>query len=160
MKILLQIRKKYIFYLLPAFLLISCGSKDVFNAYDSIESSGWNSDSISRFNFVINDTSVLYNSFINVRHSGDFPYRNLWLIVDLVRPDSNIIRDTAILILAKETGKWIGTGSSSVRHLRYLFKNEMSFSQPGNYEYIIAHGMNDSVLPGIVNVGIRLAYSE
>jgi gliding motility-associated lipoprotein GldH len=160
MRILLQNRKKYIFYLLPVFLLFSCGSRDVFNGYIKVDNAGWKADSVNKFTFAINDTTALYNSYINIRHTGDFSYRNLRLNVDLISPDSTIIRDTAVLILAGKSGKWIGAGSSSVRHFRYLFKHQMRYAQPGNYEYCIAHGMTDSLLHGVVNVGIRIEYSE
>lgn len=160
MKTLLQIRKKYLFYLLPAFLLFSCGSRDVYNAYINVDKQGWDADSISKFSFNIQDTAARYNSYINIRHAGDFPYRNLCLFVDLISPDSSIIRDTTTLTLAGESGKWVGVGSSSVRHLRYLYKQNIRFPLPGKYEYSLAHVMTDSVLRGVVNVGIRIEYSK
>ena len=63
--------------------------------------------------------------------------------------------DTLLLILADKEGKWNGTGWGS------LFQSELpigtiAIQHPGNSTLKIIHGMQDEILKGINDIGIKI----
>lgn len=141
---------------LTVICVVSCVRHAVYNEFVLIHPDGWSADSVGAFSLDIKDTVSLYDMWINVRHTGGYPYQNLWLFVEEISPDSLIRRDTIPCLLADYTGKWIGSGSGSVYLLSVPFKQQFRFDQTGIYQYTIFHGMRDEVLMGIHAIGLKL----
>jgi gliding motility-associated lipoprotein GldH len=137
-------------------LLPSCGSRDVYNQYETFTDSNWHYDSVGRFIADIKDTSLNYNVFVNIRHTEDYPYQNLWLFVESTGADNHQRSDTLELEMADIYGKWKGAGSGSLFQLAMPFNIKQKFTTPGEYKFEIHHGMRDTVLVGIKNIGIRI----
>ena len=142
------------FYLLIlAISLISCDNT-VYENYYSFENESWNSDSLKSFDFDIEDTLATYSLNINVRHSIDYEYQNLFIFV------SGEVKDTIELMLADKNGKWKGSGISDVREFTYSLKKDRTFSKKGknsiNIEQAMRYGANEKIqhLPNILNIGL------
>lgn len=146
--------------LLIVVLLPSCGSKDVYNQYETFADGQWHSDNVCRFAADVSDTSLNYNVFVNLRHAEDYPYQNIWLFVESTGADSLPKRDTLEVVLADIYGKWQGAGSASLYQLSVPLSIGRRFSQPGSYQYELRHGMRDTVLSGIKNIGIRIEKAQ
>jgi gliding motility-associated lipoprotein GldH len=71
-------------------------------------------------------------------------------------PDSVLIKDSIECYLADKRGKWLGTGIGSVLEMPVLYQQKVKFSKVGIYQYKIVHGMRDSVLIGINDIGMRV----
>ena len=54
----------------------------------------------------INDTINPYNVFIDIRHTGDYPYSDLYLFITATGPDMAPMRDTVDCLLADADGRW------------------------------------------------------
>ena len=142
------------FYLL--FLTISLISCDntVYENYYSFENESWNSDSLKSFDFEIIDTLATYSLSLNVRHSINYEYQNLFIFV------SGEVNDTIELMLADKNGKWKGSGISDVREFTHSLKKEKTFSKKGkhsiNIEQAMRYGVSEKIqhLPNILNVGL------
>ena len=142
------------FYLL--FLTISLISCDntVYENYYSFENESWNSDSLKSFDFEIMDTLATYSLSLNVRHSINYEYQNLFIFV------SGEVNDTIELMLADKNGKWKGSGISDVREFTHSLKKEKTFSKKGKHSINIEQAMRYDVsekiqhLPNILNVGL------
>jgi gliding motility-associated lipoprotein GldH len=156
---MLQISK----YLVPVVLILfvaACDKKVVYNEYQSIPDSGWSSDSIQYFSFQIKDTSRLYNITFNFRHSSDYPYQNCWIFTKRIQPDSTVYNDTTQFFPADETGRWLGTGLGSVFNFPAEFKKNYRFQKPGIYQYQLRHGLRDSLLTGIIEIGLKISLAD
>lgn len=136
--------------------LSACSSNDIYNRYVEIAPKGWSVDNVAIYEFDIPDSTVQYNAYVNVRHGGDYLYKNLWLFLEQLSPDSVLIRDTLECYLADNEGKWLGDGSGSVLHLSMPYRMDARFDRTGTYQLNIRHGMSDPVLTGIQHIGIRL----
>jgi len=148
--------RKYwvILALMPLFF--SCGSRDVYNQFVTMSDNAWHSDSLARFTFNIEDNTVNYNILINIRHTDKNPWQNLWLFINKTSPDNIILKDTLMIMIADDFGKWLGAGSSSVFNKPIVYKANYRFERTGTYHYSIVHGMRDTTLTGIRNVGLRV----
>ena len=141
------------YLLILAISLISCDNT-VYENYYSFENESWNSDSLKSFDFEIMDTLVTYNLSLNVRHSTDYEYQNLFVFV------SGEVNDTIELILADKNGKWKGSGISDVREFTHSLKKDRTFSKKGKYsiniEQAMRYGASEKIqnLPNILDIGL------
>jgi len=135
---------------------ISCSNNNVFFNYKTINSVGWNKDSLYTFDIPIKDISCTYNIYVNVRNRGEYPYQNLWLFLNKMSPDSTVVNDSIECYLADQRGKWLGSGIGSIMEMPILYQQNVRFNKTGIYRYKIVHGMRDTVLRGINNIGMRV----
>ena len=103
----------------------------------------------------ITDTVSLNNVYLQVRHTVDYPMSNLYMFVLLKGPSGQFHRDTVNMILAVPDGKWIGKGTGKLRELRYLYRKQVRFREPGTYSISIEQAMRKSELP-VTDVGVRI----
>lgn len=134
----------------------SCHQKTAYSDFETLPLSGWCSDSIANFTFNIADTSQVYNVLVCIRHKKTYPYQNLWLFMETILPDSTAQQDTIECYLADQRGQWLGSGVGTLVEMPVLFQQNIQFSDTGKYTYCIQHGMRESVLKGINDVGISI----
>ena len=142
------------FYLLILTIsLVSCDNT-VYENYYSFENESWNSDSLKSFDFEIMDTLATYNLSLNIRHSTDYEYQNLFIFV------SGEVNDTIELMLADKNGKWKGSGISDIREFIHSLKKDRTFSKKGKYsiniEQAMRYGASEKIqnLPNILDIGL------
>ena len=151
---------KYIFNLLVGVLFVACNSGVVYDNSLRVANPMWHADSVARFEIVIKDTTLDYQSGILIRNSGDYGYQNLWLFVTEIAPDSTIKHDTIQYFLADDYGRWLGSGIGSLYTNIYYYEEDLHYSQEGVYIYEIRQGMREDELKGITNVGMQVLRNE
>jgi len=113
---LMQIKNNYVmrnlFLICIIIMFSSCDNTAVFEEYKSFENQEWNTDSLVNFDYSITDTISTYKIILNLRHSVDYEYQNLFLFVNY-----EASRDTIELLLADKSGKWLGSGVGDIREL-------------------------------------------
>jgi gliding motility-associated lipoprotein GldH len=137
-------------------LLVGCTGRDVYFNYNPVSSTGWSKDTMYIFKVSITDTASAYNIYVNVRNKGEYPYQNLWLFMKRISPDSIQTKDSIECYLADQRGKWLGSGIGSIMEIPVLYQENVQFHKAGVYKYGIVHGMRDSLLIGISDIGMRV----
>jgi gliding motility-associated lipoprotein GldH len=148
--------KKKIFILFSFVIILAlfaCKSDKLYEEYRTIDSSGWNKDSVAIFSFKVDKTYLNYNLFVDVRNRGDYSNSNLWLFVDITAPDYTCIHDTIEYQLAYPSGKWTGKGSSGIYTNQFPFRENVFFPIAGTYTISIRHAMRNEPLKGISDIG-------
>ncbi len=153
---MIKIRNKSLIILLISIVLASCTQSAIFSEYKNVDVKGWNKDSSCVFDVNIENATILYDVFVNVRNVGEYPHQNLWLFIQKMAPDSTITNDTINFFLADNRGKWLGSGIGSVYEMPVLYQQKLRFSSTGKYRYEIFQGMRDSLLVGIKDIGLRI----
>ena len=138
------------------FLVNSCVNNDAYFQYQALSPQGWSKDSVLVFDIPVADSTSTYNLYVNVRNRGEYPYQNLWLFLQKITPDSIVTNDSIELYLADQRGEWLGSGLGSILEMPVLYNQNVKFTLKGKYQYQIRHGMRDSVLLGINDIGMRL----
>ena len=141
------------------FSLASCDKKRIYDEYKSVPENNWNKNNPVVFSFNIEDTSNLYNMYINLRHGGQYQYSNLFLFVTTTLPDGKMARDTVELILADRDGKWRGDGLGDIWDHSFPFNTNFRFPQKGNYKIALTQAMRIDELPAVMDVGFRVEES-
>jgi len=150
----MKIKNKHAFlFLLLALLLASCGNNFVINKSQSTEHP-WESNRTIDFEFEIQDTLSSYSFYINVRNDIDYNYSNIYFFINTSFPDGMSSRDTVECILADVRGKWLGTGTGSIKESSHLIREKLYFPASGIYKMKIEQAMREKLLDGIEDVGI------
>lgn len=155
--------KGVVFFLFLGLLLFaSCDKTRVYDDYESVPGE-WHRDSVITFKFQAPDTIENYNLFINLRNNSDYPFSNLYLIIELNFPNGKVISDTLQYEMAAPSGEWLGTGFGDVKESKLWYKENIKFAESGEYMVTVQHAMRkrDSVkgieyLDGITEVGFRI----
>ena len=147
---------RYFCIFIISLFAVACTSNDVYFQYKSITTKGWSKDSIYSFDIPISDTIALYNVYVNIRNRGEYPYQNLWLFLSKTTPDKIQSKDSIECYLADQRGKWLGSGIGSIMEMPVLYQQNVRFKSKGTYHYKIVHGMRDSILTGINDIGMRV----
>lgn len=142
-----------IFLILP--LLTGCQTDTAYHTYRSTGSDGWRAEDTLVFRLPSTLTSSRYTFQIGVKHTGVYPYKDLW--VTLLRPGTEEAqRDTFHLHLADEKGNWKGKGTQSSSFQFVSEAYTLTLEDPDTLLRIV-HLMDTVRLKGITDVGVRLA---
>ena len=112
-------------------------------------------DTIPSFDYTIADAAAEYRMLIYVRHTERYPYQNMWLFVD-----EGTHRDTIEFYLADDRGRWLGDKHHGFIEMPVLYEAARQFPDTGAYTMRIVHGMRDSVLRGVTDVGLEIVKVE
>ncbi|WP_294733715.1 gliding motility lipoprotein GldH [uncultured Flavobacterium sp.] len=156
-----------IFILGVVLLFSSCDKKGVFDEYQSFDGT-WNKDSIVSFEFEQQDTTKLYDMFINMRNNNDYPYNNIFLIVEMQEPgNKKIVLDTLEYQMANPDGTLMGEGFTDVKESKLWYREKVRFPKQGKYNINIQQAVREASdvtgvqeLKGVTEVGFRVEATE
>lgn len=149
------------------FLLASCDKKRVFDEYKELDGK-WKKDNVVSFTFDQKDTVSKYNLFVNVRNNSNYPFNNLFLIVQMKEPGSKLIKvDTLEYPMANPDGTLMGEGFTDVKESKLWYKENVNFPKAGKYTVSIQHAVRKGgevpgveELDGVTDVGFRIESTE
>jgi gliding motility-associated lipoprotein GldH len=139
-----------------ALLVTKCVNINVYEQNIAIDHSAWPEGKILRYEYNSTDTVTTKLLSIGLRHTGLYPYSNIYLFITTLAPNGKNIKDTVEYNLVNDNGKWIGSGIGDICDLRLAYKHKARFGQQGKYIFYIQHGMREKILNGIIDVGIRI----
>lgn len=129
----------------------SCKNDIVYSQFVSIPSEKWQIDSVAHFEYAITDTHNDYRMLVYVRHTERYPYQNMWLFVG-----DSLHRDTIEFYLADDRGKWLGNKHHGFIEMPVLLEENYHFADTGKYFLTVQHGMRDSILRGVTDIGLEI----
>ncbi len=140
----------------------SCKQKSYFDEYQPTQNS-WNRKDIKKFSINQEDTVGLYNMYIQLRSTNDYPYSNIFLIVKSTNPKGKIMIDTLQYEMADANGNMLGDGFTDIKESKLWFKDHYKFPMKGTYLFEIEHAIRsaekikaEEKLDGITDVGLKL----
>jgi gliding motility-associated lipoprotein GldH len=108
-------------------------------------------DSIARFDFSIEDADADYQMILYLRHTDRFPYQNMWIYAT-----EKETQDTIEFYLADDRGQWLGDKKHGFIEMPVLLEENRHFADTGRYSLEIQHGMRDTLLRGVTDVGLEI----
>jgi len=96
----------YIIILLALIMIVSCDPDIVYERNTPVDPEGWLIADKKPFELEATDTLALLNFYINIRHTTDYKYRNIFLFLDTFFPEGTQSRDTIEIILADTKFEW------------------------------------------------------
>jgi gliding motility-associated lipoprotein GldH len=153
---ILSVWKHLPFIFLLCLLFSSCDPNRIYEKNIRIDSNGWAIGEKVLFDVPVNDSLELYNFYINMRHTDNYKFSNLYLFINSYFPGGSFARDTIELVLADHTGKWYGKGLGKIKEYQVLIRKGIVFPVKGNYRISIEQGMRENNIKGIEDIGIRI----
>lgn len=142
------------------FLFASCDRNKVYEKNIEIDNNLWKNSESVKFEFEIDDTVSLHNVFINIRHASGYQFNNLWLFVKSSAPNGQTNIDTLECVMSDKTGKWLGDGLGDIYDLQLPWRLNVRFPVKGKYTVEFKQAMRVEVLPGIMDMGLRVEKAE
>ena len=140
-------------------LFFSCSTKKSHEKYHYFSQQSWHTDSIVSFDFNHLDTEKNYNLQLNIRHTVDYQFQNLFIFAYLENK-----KDTIELKLANKHGKWFGSGLGHIREYNCLIHKNYKPIQVFDIkiEQAMRHGSKKKIeaLKHITAVGVQLTENE
>lgn len=150
--------------LIPALLVAGCTDSVVFQEDAQTPSGSWERGWNPQFAFDVTDTLAQHDVYLDLRHTGDYPFSNLYAFVTLTAPDGHESVDTVECTLADPSGRWYGKGQGFISSDRFqahvLYKLHNRFPRSGRYSLTLEQAMRVEKLQGIIDVGVSVERSK
>lgn len=144
---------------LAAFALLALTSSckgSLYEKTERFENATWSSQT-PRFEFDITDTSQLYDIILEVVHSSDYGYQNLYTQLKVEFPDTTAPRTTLLsLQLSDEHGTWQGKCSGTRCTTPLAFMTKTKFAATGKHSLTFAQHTRFEQIEGIEQITLRL----
>jgi gliding motility-associated lipoprotein GldH len=149
-------------------LLWSCESNRLFEENKTITERSWKVTEPVSFTFSIEDVTIPYNIYYNIRNTSDYPVSRIFIKYSLTDSTGNVIsaKLDSRFLFDQKSGKPFG--ESSIGDLfdhQFLLLENYQFTNSGKYTLTLSQETRegtaqekDSTLKGIVAVGMRLEY--
>ena len=142
------------------FFLVSCNGNILFQERAEISGSSWSYDSPLIYSFNISDTSELYDVFLNVQHSRDFGYQNLYTALQTISPGGDTLFQRISVNLSDDYGEWLGTCKGNECSNQILIRKSTPFSKTGSYKILLNQHSRVNNLEGIKSIELTIAATK
>lgn len=136
--------------------LTGCDTSRIFEENTDIPKYIWNLDFKPEFTVNISDTTLLYNIYVNVRHTKFYPNSNLWIFITTKFPGGKKLEKRVELTLADKEGRWQGDCLGDICDIQLPIQQNAFFDHPGNYIFQFAQIMRTDNLPFVMSIGLRV----
>jgi len=143
-------------FLLGTLALAACGNPRMYDSFKPINGA-WHQDSVVQFVVPVADNEETYAVSVKLRHNADYPYSNLYMFRTISSVNGIEYQDTVNFTLADATGKWLGNGIGEVKTMVWPYSRRgLKFTNTGKYTFTLQQGMRDTLLEGIMDVGLEI----
>jgi gliding motility-associated lipoprotein GldH len=137
-------------------LFWACGNEVLVDKNIVFDTKYWDMNTPFETAFEVTDTINNYNFFVTLRNTDEYAYQNLFVFLNTKFPNGKNKLDTINCPLANMQGKWLGKGFGGVYDNRVLYMARKRFPIPGKYTIRIEQAMRDTLLLGVLDVGLRI----
>jgi gliding motility-associated lipoprotein GldH len=137
-------------------LLTACIDDAVIDSNTEISNRNWSYIKKVRIPVNIEDAGKPYNLYFNLRHTGEYKYSNIFILIHQTSPDKKRVTERKEFQLAYPDGEWLGSGSGNIYSHQFLYKENYKFPQKGTYTFEFEQNMRDNPLREVSDVGLRV----
>lgn len=137
-------------------LLTSCDPSKLYETNTPVKGEKWAYDDIKSYTVEVKDTVTRYNIYINLRHSFQFDWRNVYVQVGTQLPDGKKMEKRVNLPLCEPDGKWYGSCLGDNCDVPVMIQHDARFPMPGKYTFTLRQDMRVNPLEKIKSVGLRI----
>lgn len=134
-------------------IITSCTTNTVYHHYYPIKDDGWARTDTVYYSIPDSMKTGLYETRIGIRHTVNYPYRDLWLSLEL---PNRLKADTIHLYLVNDRGNWNGNGTAGGYYQYETIGPEFNYTDTSDSLIKIYHIMNGFKLPHISDIGLKI----
>ena len=132
----------------------------VFDQNVEIPNHNWSYVNRIKFNVTIQDETVPYDLFLNLRVGGAYRYSNIFVLFYQTSPGKKTAGTRYEYKLANADGEWLGSGSGNVYSYQVPLRTQYKFPAKGVYHFEIEQNMRDNPLHEVIDAGLRVAKAQ
>jgi gliding motility-associated lipoprotein GldH len=140
--------------------MAGCSENVVFQEDAQVPGGSWSRSWKPRFAFEITDTVSERDIYLDIRHTGDYRFSNIYIFATLEGPGGHSFTDTVECTLADPIGRWYGKGTGFIFSDRFqahvLYRMNNRFPRSGRYVFTLEQAMRTDDLDGVIDVGISV----
>ncbi len=144
------------FLIAPAIFFSACGDDFLYEKNIPVESASWAYEDTLTFDFNIDDSTKIYSLLLEVSHSPDFGFQNLYVQMHTRYPSGKEDKQVLSLELASQSGVWNGKCGGKKCTLEIPLLSDVTFPETGKYSLAIEQYMRQSPLPGILGMALKI----
>ncbi|RAW02671.1 gliding motility lipoprotein GldH [Pseudochryseolinea flava] len=140
-------------------LCMSCDDARVFEQYHDFDEEQWKMAEKPKFDFVIDDPSMRYNVYSNVRNSVSYPWSRFFMNYTLQDSTGAVLKQNLLnefLFHAKSGEPFGNSGLGDIFDHQFLLLKDFQFPYKGKFTVEYQHYMRTDSLEGILAVGLRV----
>jgi gliding motility-associated lipoprotein GldH len=151
------VKISFLFVVLLATVLASCQDQSlIVDTNIELDKHNWSYTEKVRIPLSIESADIPFNLYLNLRHTSDYKYSNIFLLIHITGPDGKKITERREFKLAQPDGEWLGSGSGNLYSYQIIFKEDYKFPLKGKYMIELEQNMRDNPLDHITDAGIRV----
>ena len=138
----------------------ACDETYLLSDTKGIPNAQWSYSDTLDFKVPINDTTQLYNLYIQFAYADTFPYQNIYLKLSTKFPDGKRVSRVRAFDLFDIQGNPSGNCSGKTCQARIMLQDNLYFNQIGDYIITLEQFTRSNSLPGLISVGIMMEKVE
>lgn len=138
----------------------ACSDDALVDRYHVLPEEGWHYEHIVTDTFCVENPDFYHQIFANLRVSGDYPYANIYLKLNITTPDGSKKSEILSVGLATKSGKWLGSGLGDVVTFQAPILHRKYLDQKGKYTVEIEQNMRLETLANVLAAGLRIEQQE
>lgn len=148
--------KTIIISLFAVLLLASCGEDFYYSNVQEMEDGVWSYDRSFKSTFNSQDSTTLYQIWLDLEHDQDFDYQNIYIQIETIFPNGESVQDVLPLELKSDAGSWAGDCSGDRCNIRFNLIDKTAFQYIGEHTINInQYGRKDD-LGGVYALGLHM----
>ena len=139
-------------------LLSSCDVNRVYEKNTDLTERIWLEDSVVEFDVRLDDASMPYNVYANVRNGSSYPFYNLYMQYAIVDSTGREVKKNLenLILFEPKTGEPYGSGLGDVFDHQIPILKGYYFPDVGTYKVRMQQYMRRDTLEEIYSVGVRV----
>ncbi|MFI5130115.1 MAG: gliding motility lipoprotein GldH [Chitinophagales bacterium] len=136
--------------------LVSCTTIDLYEKTVNIPGHAWQNSFRPTFEFVIKDTTALYQPYLVLRHNEKYNFNNIYINLYIQGPGQDTAQKFPLdLSLATNEKGWKATGMDDI------YEHRIGLDIPkrlkaGNYKFTLEQIMRENPLQHVFDAGVRV----
>jgi gliding motility-associated lipoprotein GldH len=140
----------------------SFDNKRVYEQNHDLDDSFWFVEDEPSFEFEIEDTTLQYNLYCNIRNSSIYPYSRIFIGSTITDSTGTELRKELLTadLFDRKTGQPLGKSAlGDIFDHQIPIIRDYTFSSPGTYQVRFEQFMRQDTLNGVLSVGLRVEKS-
>ncbi|MBB5437074.1 gliding motility-associated lipoprotein GldH [Pedobacter sp. AK017] len=145
-----------LFFAVLGLLFSGCDLNNIADSNQTMPARNWSYADKVKVMVDITDSNKLYNIYFKLRHTADYRYSNIFILLNVKTPKKKRSRRYEFK-LAQADGQWNGSGSGNLYTYTFPLLTRFKFPAPGRYELELEQNMRDNPLKQISDAGIKVS---
>ncbi len=143
-----------------AMLLSSCGERAKFSNSVEFPEGIWSYGDDFENVFEVPDTSGRFNLVLDINHSRDYAFQNVYVNIHTHFPDDTVVTDMLSIDFADRSGAWHGNCRGDNCNLRVFLQQNIKFREAGEYNVVFEQFTRREDLTGINRMEFKVLPRE